>query len=167
MERYQRQIQLDNIGLEGQKYIDDTTVYGQVGYFDAEDDSNSDVMTNASFVRGVVRHFLKDDEMISAEISYVDGEENNNSADDMNGYSWAVRYQRGINGSLSGFVQYNGTNIEDQDDSQDVEEHTLMVGLRLNFYGHKTSLKSVDRHGATFDMPDVGRWTAWTMDVAE
>jgi len=160
-------------GLEAQKYWDNITLYGQGGVFYADDEDEDDVMTNAWFVRGVVRKFIDPNSYVAADLSYAEGEENDGpgggNVDDLSAVSWGLKYERmKTDMPIAWFVEYKGNHIaEDQPGSGDDEltTHAGMVGLRFQFGA--TSAIENDRRGATFDMPDVGRWTGWTMEVVD
>jgi len=49
--------------------------------------------------------------------------------------------------------------------TEELTSHAAMVGLRFQFGA--TSAIENDRRGATFDMPDVGRWTGWTIETVD
>jgi hypothetical protein len=47
-------------------------------------------------------------------------------------------------------------------------EHTMLVGIGFTFgYNGKVDLLRNDRHGATFELPDIGRPTAWTAEAID
>jgi len=161
-------------GLEAQKYWDNITLYGQGGVFYADDESEDDVMTDAWFVRGVVRKFIDPNSYIAAELSYADGEENEDdgsNVDDLSAVSWGLKYERmKTDMPIAWFVEYKGNHIAEDtsfggSSDDELTTHAGMVGLRFQFGA--TSAIENDRRGATFDMPDVGRWTGWTMEVVD
>ena len=166
------------IGIEGQKYFDELTLYGQVGYFDADDENNDDVIHDAVFFGGVLRYFFGENTMLSAEFSYADGDEAVDSPeplstgviDDIHAFSWGIRGEHALaNGPIAMFLDYHGTDIEndrnDGGNESQLSEHVFLVGLRFTF-GVK-SLKHQDRYGATFDQPDIGRWIGWTLEQVD
>jgi hypothetical protein len=160
-------------GLEAQKYWDNITFYGQGGVFYADDEDEGDVMTDAWFVRGVVRKFFDPLSYIEADLSYAQGEENEGSSGDVDTYdvlSWGLKYERmKADMPIAWFVEYKGFHGQEELDGggseDEVTTHAALVGLRFHFGG--TSAIENDRRGATFDMPDVGRWTGWTMEVLD
>ncbi len=161
-------------GLEAQKYWNNVTLYGQGGVFYADDEDADDVMTNAWFVRGVARKFVDPNSYIAAELSYADGEENEDASgdvDDLTALSWGLKYERmKTDMPIAWFVEYKGSHIVEDDASSgsnddELTTHAGLVGLRFQFGA--TSAIENDRRGATFDMPDVGRWTGWTIDVVD
>jgi len=109
--------------------------------------------------------------MISVEGSYGDGEENNEGGitGDVDAYSWGVRAEHAFGGGpIAGFLDYHGTIVEEDSNSccdDALTEHVVLVGLKLNF--GTNSLKHHDRYGATFDQPDIGRWTGWSLEQVD
>lgn len=167
-------------GVEGQKYLDNMTLYGQLGYFDTTADipeEDHDSIDNATFLRGELRYFLDDTSMLTGNVGYVYGQEGekgdifSDETDEMQeGWSWGIRYKRAMaDHPLNWYVSYKGLRIEDNDDDDRVTENTVMIGLEMPFGGHGgQSMKTIDRRGATMSAPtEIGRWTAWTQDVAE
>ena len=164
-------------GLEGQLYLGDFTLYGQVGYFEADDETENDVMTDAWFVRGVARWFPNAKTRIQAQLSYADGEEKHGGCceeggtADYDAYSWGLRVDR-IFGRypIAAFLDYGGT-VVDMDipgccfTDEEYTEHRVMVGLAFHF--GVNNLKQQDRRGVTLDTPDVGRWTAASIEIAD
>lgn len=154
------------IGGEAQAYINEFTVYGQVGGFWADDETENDVVTNAIFFRGVGRWFPDDNSRVEAEIGYFDGEQNDSSADTVDGLSWGLRGDRMLSGSpVSFFAAYDGMVIEEEDDNQEYTEHRLMAGVTFHFNAH--DMLTQDRRGVTLDMPDFARWIAPTIETVD
>jgi hypothetical protein len=164
------------MGAEGQKYLENTTLYGQVGHFQADDGDERDVMTDAWFLRGVVRHFLDEKSMVSVELAYADGEENHlddgDLREDYDAFSWGARYERMFSQNpMAWFVEYRGTEIKEthhgsnESNDDNGTEHVVSVGVKMYF--GVGSLKENDRRGATFDQPDIGRWTGMTIDALD
>ena len=153
------------LGAEGQFYLGDFTLYGQAGYFDADDEDEDDVMTDAFFVRGVARWFLNDNFRLQGEFSWAAGEEADSSpADNFTFYSWGLRADRVMGSNpIALFAAYEGLWGEEEEVgcspcNETYTEHRLIVGVAFHF--GVSDLKAQDRRGATLDTPDVGRWTA-------
>jgi hypothetical protein len=160
------------IGAEGQFYLHDWTLYGQLGYTDGADVNTDpdDAFGNAWFGRAVARFFLDANVKLEGELSYAGGE-NDTDADDMDVWGWGLRYERAI-GSMdsSFFVAYQGNYYDSSDptsaaDTNALTEHTLKLGL--NFAFGIEGQKYIDRHGATLDLPMVTRWSAYGVDVLD
>lgn len=150
-------------GVEGQYYFDQVTLYSQIGYLDAKDDSDTDALHEAWFVRGVARHFLTDYSMIQADAAYVDGKQDSGSGYDMYGISWGLRLEHQyMSMPVSAFVAYEGNYFNNDTcgggDCGEFVEHAFLVGAKFSF-GAK-DLKQNDRSGATLDLPNFGRWVA-------
>ncbi len=157
-------------GGEAQGYFDNLTLYGQAGYMVADDASNTDVITDAFWLRGVGRYFLSPNQRLQAEFAYINGEENQGAgADDIDGWAWAGRYDQAINdGPLTIFVSYRGSYIREDESTDDtLTDHTVLVGIALRLGAE--NLRDEDRRGATLDTPAwaMGRWTGWTLDVVD
>ncbi len=152
-------------GVEGQLYLQDFTLYGQLGYLDAEeqDGDDCDCFHNAWFARAVGRYFVTPDTLVQAELSYADGEQDTGDSYDMNIIGWGARLEHSYSSvPLTTFVGYEGarySNDSDGDfDDGSFIEHTIVAGLKFKF--GTDSLKDNDRYGATLDLPRFGRWVA-------
>ena len=164
-------------GLEGQLYLGDFTLYGQAGLFDADDEGNDDVFSDAWFVRAVARWFPNAKTRIQAQLAYAEGEENigpgDDPGDDYDAISWGLRADH-IFGKypISVFLDYGGLRLSEDAPSGECcssedtyTEHRFIVGLAFHF--GVNNLKTQDRRGVTLDTPDVGRWTATTLDIVD
>ena len=152
-------------------YFGDLTLYGQVGYLDAESDSTQEELTDAFFLRAVGRfYFNAGHSKLEAEVSYANGDQDEGAAagtDDAEILGWGVQlthqlHNWGNDGYIAGFLRYEG-NYYDEDNSaadDDIEEHTFMVGVSIGL--NQPNLKSTERTGVALDIPDVTRWVATT-----
>jgi hypothetical protein len=162
------------VGGEAQSYFGDKTLYLQGGFIDSRDDggSENDALNNAFFVRGVARWFLTPDSRLQAEVSYVDGDRDNDDGDDNEGETiieWGGRYDWVLPGlPLIGdtpiYVGYRGAYFENGDDLAEYTEHTVMVGTVYHFGG--SSRQEFDRTGATLNLPNFGRWV-WSGEALD
>ena len=159
------------IGAEGQYYWGNTTFYSQVGYFDADDETEGDVMENAWFFRQQIRHFLTGHDRAQLGFSYASGEELSGS-DDYEFWTWEARYDHQFPDTpLSVLVGYKG--LRGKQDAvgtadEKLTEHVLFFGIGFTFgFDGKMDLLANDRRGATFDLPDVGRMTGYTLEVLD
>ena len=157
------------VGAEAQGYFDNLTLYGQAGYMVADDETEDDVITDAFWLRAVGRYFLGPNQRLQAEFAYINGEENDSSPDDIDGWAWGGRYDQAINdGPLSFFVSYRGSYIRKDESTDDtLTDHTVLVGIALRLGAE--NLRDEDRRGATLDTPAwaIGRWTGWTLAVVD
>jgi hypothetical protein len=150
-------------GLEAQKYLGNMTLYGQAGYFNADDETEGDVMTKAWFVRGVVRYFFDPNSRLQVELAHARGEELVGT-EKIKTLNWGIRFDRQIDQRpISWFAAYDGLRVED--DNESVTDHRFRLGLAFRF--GTGSLLENDRRGATFDLPDIGRWTGYTISVID
>ncbi len=159
------------VGGEGQYYLGNTTFYGQVGYFDT-DGNDSETLVDASFARGVIRHFLTPNSMLSGEFTYGQGTNAERRPDDITFAGWEVLYKQQIESTrLAWFVSYDGHYVEvDKNpvstDDEHFYEHAFKVGLSFKF-GADTLLEQ-DRYGATLDLPAAPlRAAGYTVDVVD
>ncbi|MCE9524239.1 MAG: hypothetical protein K8S25_17610 [Alphaproteobacteria bacterium] len=156
------------LGAEGQYYLSDWTLYGQLGYMDAEEANSGtpDAFRNAWFGRGVARFFLDSNVKLQGEVSYASGE-NDIAADDMDIWGWGLRYERTMHDlDANLFVAYDGNRYASDETStltRSATEHTIKLGLSFNF--GIEGQKYIDRQGATLDLPMVTRWSAYGVDV--
>ena len=149
-------------GVEAQYYLDQATLYAQVGYI-GSDDVDDNGLDDAWFVRGVGRYFLSDYSMAQAELAYFDGKQDFDGKD-MYGVSWGLRAEHQFMPvPVSLFVAYEGNYFDNHDDAGFSDngkfvEHSFLVGAKYAFGA--TGLKANDRYGATLDTPSFGRWVA-------
>jgi hypothetical protein len=122
-------------GLEGEKYYDNVTLAGAIGYANA-DDSDADIYG----ADAQVRYFLSDNFRIQGALGYAKVEAG--PADDN---VWSA----GVGGEYqfaSVPVSLFGNYAHSEFDDADVSSDAFTVGVRYNFGG---SLKDRDRKGAS------------------
>jgi len=155
------------IGLEGQYYLNDITLYGQVGFSDiVEGDDDHSEMTEAWFARGVARWFVTANDKIEGEFGYYYSDDIvTGGQGPVTNYNWGALYEhRFMTSPFSAYVEYDGLSRDDDSHGDDgVVEHIFMVGARIHF--GQPDLKTADRYGATLDLPDVIRTENWA-DIA-
>lgn len=155
------------IGGEAQYYMTEWTFYGQLGFMGADDTNPgaTDAFRSAVFGRGVARYFLDATSKLEGELSYANGE-NDTDSDDMDVWGWGLRYQRAVKSLDSNlFIAYQGNHYDSTDGAvtSDLTEHTIKLGLSVAF--GIEGQKSIDRGGATLDLPMVTRWSAYGLEV--
>lgn len=157
------------VGVEGQAYVDDLTIYLQAGVAQGD---RVDIGGGAfyrdygqfKFVRGVLRYFLNDNLKLSAEASYAEGE--------IGYYAFQGDYvgtevpvsiatiKLGVDWRPDGsdasfFAAYeaslNSQSISGVDRSS--IDHRLLAGLKIDFAAE--TLKARDREGVTWDLPQL------------
>ena len=143
-------------GVEGQYFLGNTTLYGQVGYQNMSIADVADVSANSNGfnLAGQVRHFVAPNFMVALKVDY---EKLNGSDlfDQVNQSSWRVgiRPEYRLEASpLSVFAdlshrrsELSGANAPDYTET----ETRGMIGLKVNF-GAKTLFER-DRSGASLD----------------
>jgi hypothetical protein len=145
------------VGGEFQFYLEDLTLYGQIGYADVVYDSGEpEGFVDGWFVRGVGRYFFGDDMRLQAEISYGEtGDFVDGGTDSDNGHitNWEIEFRTalGLDVPLYGFATYRGGYYDATTEEDHGEEHVGLVGLSFLFGAD--SLKHNDRYGATLDLP--------------
>lgn len=147
------------IGLEGQRYFDSLTLYGQGGYlaqFNRTDDL--DQADKVWFARFAPRYFVTANDKLSGEIGYARGEMGDNQSDKMRIWNWAATYEHKFDAHpLSVFVQYSGGRLKSTENPSDmITEHTIVGGFR--WYFNQGTLLANDRTGATYDTPGFIRY---------
>lgn len=147
------------VGLEGQLFLDSTTLYLQSGYLDREalsSGGNINALKNAGFVRGVGRYFWTDNFMLQAEGSYAQGKMDPDR-DNVLIAGWGAEMEyRLANTPIAGFLGYTGAYYFQDDDVDKIWEHRIGFGVRV-YFGER-SLKASDRHGASLDLPRYLQW---------
>ncbi|MFN0264372.1 hypothetical protein ACKTEK_10895 [Tepidamorphus sp. 3E244] len=145
------------VGLEGQRYMGDYTLYGQIWGGQLTDGSDD---VNEFGVRGVVRYFGHENWRLDGEVSLntlsADGDTITNF-----GLGTQAMYQ--FPGSaFAVFGRYDFNHLSGSGDSLDI--HTVAVGFRGTFQsggsGHTSmTLKEEDRQGATMESPHANSIT--------
>lgn len=144
-------------GAEGQFYLDAFTLYGQVGWAEADNDHDpldwSDV-----FARGAVRYFFADNFMLQGDLSYTKAVIH---SDDLDSLGWGVKAKYGF-GDMPVYLsaEYRGTQYDGHGENS-ATEHVGLLGLSVVFGA--SSLLEQDRYGATLETPSLPlRASAWT-----
>ncbi|MBL8791075.1 MAG: hypothetical protein JNM45_11280 [Rhizobiales bacterium] len=147
------------VGVEGQMYFDQTTLYLQAGYMDAVEinGTKDDPFHNAFFVRGVSRYFLSEQTRLQGELSAAFGKQDSNDRN-MMALGWGLRADHQYTESLSVFAGYKGAYYDNGSgsDSGHFTEHLMNVGVTLRL--NQPTLLAADRHGPTLDLPSVTHW---------
>jgi hypothetical protein len=152
------------LGGEAQLYFDNWTLYGQVGYFDAEADSEpeEDAFHDAWFGRIVARYFFTSENRLQAEFAYADGDQDSDEDDEQNMevISWGARYDHQLWENITIFAAYDGGYYDNGNgfDTGSYYDHVISGGLSISL--GRPDLLSIDRSGPNLDMPQIGRWAA-------
>ena len=164
------------VGVEGQMYFGDLTLYGQVGYMDAESDTTQEELTDAFFLRAVGRFYFNGGHTkLEGEFSYANGDQDEGAGggtDDMEVFGWGGQlthqfHNWGNDGYIAGFLRYEGRYFDEGEtgggSGNDYDEHTFMVGVSVGL--NQVNLKSMERTGVALDLPHFTRWVAGTTAV--
>jgi len=158
------------LGVEGQYYLVDWTLYGQLGFMDGNEvgPGANEAFRDAWFGRAVGRYYLDANSKLEGELSYANGE-NDTDADDMDVWGWGLRYERALSSMNSSvFLAYEGNyyaSDEPPAGDDELTEHVIKLGLSVAF--GIQGQKYIDHHGATLDLPMVTRWAAYGPDVLD
>jgi len=171
------------LGLEGQSYLGNLTLYGQGGYgmrisgpeFTFPAGSGLDGMTvnngadSFRFVRGIVRYYLTPIDKLEGEIGYASLKYDVLPFLSQSGkvLNWGATYEHRIaNTPWSWYAEYAGFRKEVDwfeptagDNKVKTTEHIGMIGLRAHF--NHPDLISQERYGARYDMPKFIRSLPW------
>ena len=143
------------IGLEGQAYLGDFTLYGQAAWLliSSSNDNEEGFDRDSFLVRGVGRYFVTDDAKIEAEVSYMEGRDVIDGDDDGKAWEWGVSGMLRLSDQMPiyGTLAYRGADYNTTTEGDDGEAHSVMAGVTFLFGG--ASLKENDRMGATLDSP--------------
>ncbi len=143
-------------GAEAQFYQGDWTFYLQAGWLDSERSDDVDMIRDALFARGVVRHYFGADTLIQAEAAYVNGEMDDDN-DDMDIWSVGARLQHRFDFWPGAFyVGYRGDFADQDDTAGPIDSHMIQFGATYTF--GSDSLQDNERHGAAMDLPAFMRW---------
>lgn len=149
-------------GLEGQYYLGDVTLLGQVGYFHATD-SYDEAIDAAVFARGGGDFYFTDNTKISADASYVIG---NRSGEKTTIFGWGAGAEHKFSSLPVGIsASYNGFDLKPLDDSNQPVVHEFRLGAFYQF--GTSSVKENDRTAAGLDLPQVARWVSITTNEIE
>lgn len=162
------------VGVEGQAYLDDLTIYlqGGVTYTSPAEPGfyNYRDYGSFAFVRGVLRYFLTDNLKLSAEATYGEGEIGYYTFSGQNGNDPVheggvvpgkfVMARVGVDyrpddGDASFFAAYEASYLTQtwEGVTRSSLNQRVLAGLKVDF-GAET-LKSRDREGVTWDVPNV------------
>lgn len=153
-------------GVEGQRYFEDVTLYGQVGWIDGNwgsDDDGYDSVSRAAFARATVRYFVKPATRLDLSAAAFYGLMDDDFSDDVTGGSLSAGIEHQLHDS--NFSVFSGYEIsyynQYEDGHEEIFEQTVSAGLKYRF-GTDGSLKQQDRDRPSLDLPPLLRWAAQT-----
>jgi opacity protein-like surface antigen len=117
---------------EGKFMLDRGSVWGQVGYFDSfDDDVFPDFLTEMSFARVGVTHYLEDDLKFLAEASFYDGRVEDTDPASLSIYRVELEHKVFERVSIYGSYQYLTMDNTDPSELDDVQSNVFNVGIRV------------------------------------
>ena len=151
------------LGVEGQYYLNNITLYGQAGFSDIiSGDDNHAEMTDAWFARAIGRWFVTPNDKVEGEFGYYHSEDIvTGGQGPVTNYNWGALYEHRFAGTMfSAYAEYDGHSRDDDSHSDSgLTEHIFMIGGRIHL--QQPDLLTADRYGATFDSPDLIRTENW------
>ncbi len=155
-------------GLEAQRYFDDVTLYGQLGWLGGEwgsdaDGKGDDSVSRAVMARAMIRYFVNPATRLDVSAAGFYGYRNTDFENDTRGGSLTAAIEHQLHDSaLSVFSGYEfGYYYEVDFGPEEVLEHTVWAGLKYRF-GVDGTLKQQDRDRPNLDLPPLLRWLAQT-----
>ena len=137
------------IGLEGQLFFNDVTLYGQAAIIDISDYDDDGLTDSASMIRGVGRYFFSNDLKVEVELARIDSDDVDGSSYEGEATEWGILLQgRLADAPIYGTVAYRGGNYEVVDDD---EGDVSMFTVGVTFMFGAESLKANDRDGTSLD----------------
>jgi len=155
------------LGIEGQRQMDNTILFGQVGYLDG-DDEYEEVLNQGGFARIGARRFTQSNTAYMAALSGAFGKQDNNDEDDPSALIGNIELEaeHGYgSGETSLFASYEGTFVSFDGGDHNTNFHSFMLGLR--WYPGATNLMSAYAGPGSLDLPSFGRWASFTANEVE
>lgn len=153
------------IGLEGQYYWDNFTLYGQGGFLDS-DDSETETIEDAFFVRLKGSYYFSERTSLSLAGSYVYGDRPNSGNGDVSVYGFEAELKHQLTSiPATVFARYNNYFYDTSDESDAPHVNEFRIGLMFEFGAD--SLKSQERFGAGLDTPEFSRMIATSANEIE
>ena len=154
------------IGGEAAVFMDNTTLFGQIGYNHVLGDDYDDAVKNLVFGRIGARYFFAPNSRLEGTLAYgvsdraeVDHDASSDDREDLDWFQVAANYEHKFeNNPFSIFTGYQGdyVKVAEADGDCCTESawvHTFKVGVRMSFGG---TLRDDDRYGArTFDFTNL------------
>ncbi len=152
-------------GLEAQRYFDDVTLYGQVGWLDGDwgnDDGGEDSLSRAVFGRAMVRYFVTPATRLDLSAAGFYGKMDDDFENFARGGSLTAGFEHQLkDGPFSLFSGYEFGYFYQGSEEEEVLEHTVSAGVKYRF-GVDGTLKQQDRERPSLDLPPLLRWVAQT-----
>jgi hypothetical protein len=142
------------VGVEGQYYFDNITLYGQASVLNIADHGGEGegFDNNAHMLRGVARYFINDDMKVEGTFALTKGDDVIDDSDNAKATEWGISLQgRLTNGPLYGSVAYRHGHYDATTEDDKADANVFSVGLSYMF--GTSSLKDNDRNGVSLDTP--------------
>ncbi|SFK20336.1 hypothetical protein SAMN04488518_1038 [Pseudovibrio ascidiaceicola] len=151
------------IGLEGQYYLQDITLFSQAGFLDGDDDQY-ETIDNGLFARGGASYYFTPNTKLTGSLSYVTGDRYNRPGPsdardgEVNIFSWGAEFKQSFTALPVGLsASYNGHDFQIKgDESDEPTVHEFRFGAFFQF--GTTTLQENDRTAAGSDLPELKRW---------
>ena len=156
------------VGVEGQAYFGNTTLFGQGGYSDVDsnDSTSQNSLAEAWFLRGVARHYMNGgDTKLEGEFGWATGVNDNStdsSTDSVDVYSWAAEIEHAVasfgdDGFVSLFGRYEGYHYHENLDGDDDQttNHVFILGARFDLNQMNPLMR--ERNGVAVNLPNMTR----------
>lgn len=140
----------NTFGAEAQLYMDDFTLWGQLGVVNQNEGGSEPIHMGAA--RGGIRYFVNDNLRLDFDANYAAGDFDGYHAS-IAGVGAGLEYLTDWNGvPVSYFARYDGTyyDFNDYSSGSELTNHTFKVGL--SFKLDTGSLKNQDRNGPNTDL---------------
>lgn len=146
------------VGLEGQGYFGNLTLYGQAGYASTID-APSILSMDSWNARAVARYFVTPNTRLSGEVGYTQINLNNVVGYDVKAHQlhWSLGAEHKYASTpFAAFLKYDGADTRSSQSSPDYRQsakstsHAVQAGFRIYF--NEGTLLANDRNGATLDI---------------
>jgi opacity protein-like surface antigen len=152
------------VGIEGQAYLGNVTLYGQYGIGDLiNGDENHGEMVDNRLVRGVIRWFPVETAKVELDMVYEWSDDNETGGQGPlyhKGIALSYEQQFANKPHLSWFSEFSFNRRNDSSHNEvSADEKVFMVGLKLR--PGSASLLQRDRQGVSYDLPMTMRQHSW------
>ena len=157
------------VGVEGQAYFGNTTLFGQGGYSDVDsnDSTSQNSLAEAWFLRGVARHYMNGgDTKLEGELGWAHGVNDNvgggNGTDSVDAIWWGAEIEHavwsfGYDGFVSLFGRYEGYYYDEDNQSggDETTNHVFILGARFDLNQENPLMR--ERNGVAVNLPNMTR----------
>jgi hypothetical protein len=154
-------------GIEGQMSLDNSILFGEIGYLDGDDEFDEGI-NQAGFGRIGLRYFPDANWALMAAGSGAFGKQDNDDEPDSDALIGDIKLEAEYSfgtGSTSVFTSYEGTFVSFDGGDHSTDFHAVMLGFRLRLGSQ--DLKSAYSGPGSLELPSVDRWFAYTANEVE